>query len=72
MGQPVSSNIGTSRLLAGKLTLGSETSQYQEEKKPNSILLVAASEQGTAQTQTSVKAYWRCLLRVAGYCRKEQ
>ncbi len=25
-------------------TLGSETSQYQEEKKPNSISLVAASE----------------------------
>ena len=32
-------------------TLGSETSQYQEEKRPIGIPLVAASETGTAQTQ---------------------
>ena len=32
-------------------TLGSETSQYQEEKRPTGIPLVAASETGEAQTQ---------------------
>ena len=32
-------------------TLGSETSQYQVEKKTNVIPLVAASETGGAQTQ---------------------
>ena len=34
-----------------KQTLGSETSQYQEEKRLISIPLVAASETGGAQTQ---------------------
>jgi len=34
-----------------ELTLGSETSQYQEEKRPIGIPLVAASETGEAQTQ---------------------
>ena len=34
-----------------KQTLGSETSQYQEEKKTIVIPLVAASETGGAQTQ---------------------
>ena len=34
-----------------KLTLGSETSQYQEEKRLISISLVAASERGGAQTR---------------------
>ena len=32
-------------------TLGSETSQYQEEKRTIVIPLVAASETGSAQTQ---------------------
>ena len=32
-------------------TLGSETSQYQVEKRPIGIPLVAASETGKAQTQ---------------------
>jgi hypothetical protein len=31
-------------------TQGTETSKYLEEKKETSILLVAASERGTAQT----------------------
>lgn len=31
--------------------MGSETSQYQEEKRPIGIPLVAASETGKAQTQ---------------------
>ena len=31
--------------------MGSETSQYQEEKRPIGIPLVAASETGEAQTQ---------------------
>ena len=34
-----------------KRTLGSETSQYQEEKKIKITLLVAASEKGKAQIQ---------------------
>ena len=34
----------------GMQTLGSETSQYQEEKKPIGISLVAASEREGAQT----------------------
>jgi hypothetical protein len=35
------------------LTLGSETSQYQEEKKTKVILQVAASENREAQTSAS-------------------
>jgi len=34
----------------GKITRGSETSQYPEEKKPNGISPVAASEKEIAQT----------------------
>ena len=37
-----------------ELTLGSETSQYQEEKKIIMIPLVVASEKGKAQTHLSV------------------
>ena len=36
-----------------KRTGGSETSQYPQESKSNEILLVAASERGTAQTITA-------------------
>jgi hypothetical protein len=38
-------------------TLGSETSQYQEEKRTIVIPLVAASETGSAQTQPQ----YRCV-----------
>ena len=34
----------------GRITRGSETSQYPEEKKPNGIPPVAASERGIGQT----------------------
>ena len=35
-----------------KVTLGTETSKYQEEKKETSIPKVAASEMGRAQTRS--------------------
>ena len=52
MGQPCMANPYNSRFNErAEHTLGSETSQYQEEKKPIGIPLVAASETGRAQTQ---------------------
>jgi hypothetical protein len=52
MGQPIEVNLLYSPLKRWReRTLGSETSQYQVEKKPIGIPLVAASETGTAQTQ---------------------
>jgi len=50
MGKPSQSNIWescTEYIGAGGYTEGTETSKYLQEKKPNGILLVAASEQGT-------------------------
>ena len=38
----------------GKLTRGTETSKYPEEKKENSIPPVVASEKGTVQTERRV------------------
>ena len=52
MGQPVEANpLHFRRNGRQEQTLGSETSQYQEEKRPTGIPLVAASETGEAQTQ---------------------
>ena len=52
MGQPYQANLDNSRHNSrAEQTLGSETSQYQEEKRPIGIPLVAASETGKAQTQ---------------------
>ena len=52
MGQPYRANLDNSSVNAeAEQTLGSETSQYQEEKRPTGIPLVAASETGKAQTQ---------------------
>ena len=52
MGQPYQANPDNPALnRCGKQTLGSETSQYQEEKRPIGIPLIAASETGKAQTQ---------------------
>ena len=52
MGQPYRATLDNSQLKRlREQTLGSETSQYQEEKKPIGIPLVAASETGGAQTQ---------------------
>ena len=41
-----------------KRTLGSETSQYQVEKRPICISLVAASEKEEAQTKVAI--LWGC------------
>src|SRR5216117_830583 len=52
MGQPHRANLDDSHIKRTReQTLGSETSQYQEENKPIGIPLVAASETGVAQTQ---------------------
>ena len=52
MGQPYRATLDNPALnRCGKQTLGSETSQYQEEKRTKVIPLVAASETGGAQTQ---------------------
>ena len=47
-GNPPAVNSGYPRMRKG--TQGTETSQYLEEKKEKSILSVAASEHGRAQT----------------------
>ena len=52
MGKPYRVNLDNCLVNARtEHTLGSETSQYQEEKKTIVIPLVAASETGGAQTQ---------------------
>ena len=52
MGQPYPVKRDNFRLKRSEeLTLGSKTFQYQEEKRPTGIPLVAASETGEAQTQ---------------------
>ena len=52
MGQPYQANPDNFLVKRKKeQTLGSETSQYQEEKRTIVIPLVAASETGSAQTQ---------------------
>jgi hypothetical protein len=66
MGQPYQANLDNSVFKrCREQTLGSETSQYQEENKPIGIPLVAASETGEAQTQPQyrrttkvVNRYW--------------
>ena len=66
MGQPYQANLDNSHIKRTReQTLGSETSQYQEENKPIGIPLVAASETGEAQTQPQyrrttkvVNRYW--------------
>ena len=53
MGKPTAGNAAvrrTEQIGAREQTLGSETSQYQEEKKTNVIPVVVASETGTGQT----------------------
>ena len=52
MGKPYQVNLDNSLVNASaEQTLGSETSQYQEEKRTIVIPLAAASETGSAQTQ---------------------
>ena len=53
MGKPTAGNAAVRRseyIGTREQTLGSETSQYQEEKKTNVIPGVVASETGTGQT----------------------
>ena len=53
MGKPTAGNAAVRRaesIGAHERTEGSETSQYLEEKKENSIPLVVASERGRGQT----------------------
>ena len=52
MGKPYQANLDNFYVKRiEEQTLGSETSQYQEEKRTIVIPLVAASEKGGAQTQ---------------------
>ena len=65
MGQPHRIYFDDSRLKRSReQTLGSETSQYQEEKRTIVIPLVAASEKGEAQTQPQNRSaiYCRAIL----------
>ena len=55
MGKPSAGNAAlrcAEKIGTHEQTLGSETSQYQEEKKENSIPRVVASESGAGQTVT--------------------
>ena len=47
----------------GSRTLGKETSEYQQEKKSIEIPLLAASESGRAQTESSTERQGRCGVR---------
>ena len=52
MGQPYQVTLDNASVKhRSEQTLGSKTFQYQEEKRPTGIPLVAASETGEAQTQ---------------------
>ncbi len=51
MGKPYQANLDNPERKRGTQTLGSETSQYQEEKKKIFISRVAASEKEEAQTR---------------------
>lgn len=71
MGKPHQVNLDDSLLKRWrKLTSGSETSQYREEKKTIVIPLVAASETGEAQTQPQYhEAIFRCVILGMGVVR---
>ena len=81
MGQPHRVNLDDSHIKRTReQTLGSETSQYQEENKPIGIPLVAASEKGEAQTQPQyrsatkvVRRYWGMgVIRLQDSLRKQR
>ena len=48
----------------GSRTLGKETSEYQQEEKSIEIPLLAASESGTAQTESLTERQGRCGVRL--------
>ena len=54
MGKPYQVNLDNLERKFKERTLGSETSQYQEEKKKIFIFLVAASEKERAQTRVAI------------------
>jgi hypothetical protein len=57
---------GAPTLLArGEQTLGKETSEYQEEEKSIEIPLLAASENGSAQTESYCVSSERCGVRLS-------
>ena len=67
MGHPVSDNTLTSYIESSRYTKtprGTETSKYPEEKKENSILQVAASERGRAQTVVRARRGMDCDMAV--------
>ena len=67
MGKPHGTNFHDLSLKRREeLTLGSETSQYQEEKRTIVIPLVAASETGSAQTQPRNLYSWDSQGRTLG------
>lgn len=51
----------------GTQTLGKETSEYQEEEKSIEIPLLAASENGSAQTESCRVSDRRCGVRLSVY-----
>ena len=55
MGKPKLANPICPERKRGTQTLGSETSQYQEEQKQICISLVAASEKEEAQTSVAIQ-----------------
>ena len=67
MGQPGCSSLQSSydeHIVIVRETRGTETSKYPEEKKDKSILQVAASERGTAQTIDSSMGFRTSVTRV--------
>ncbi len=58
MGKPISTNNRDTLTQVRVRTLGSETSQYQEEKRTIVISRVAASEKEKAQTRVAI--LWGC------------
>ncbi len=69
MGKPVwkkSIHSIDESIVFGKRTLGTETSQYREEKKARAISQVAASEREDSLNRVGVKDGSRCRRGVAG------
>ena len=68
MGQPYQVTLDNSQLnRLREQTLGSKTFQYQEEKRPIGIPLIAASETGKAQTQPQNRSAMQIANRFWGW-----
>ena len=60
MGKPTASAVSSPEFIGcGGDTRGTETSKYPEEKKSTEIPLVAASERGAADKQSSSGTFWK-------------